>query len=102
MSLRPQPSRIGGGVRIVGTVLIALHLFMSAWLVVQFEGQYTEGRPSPTKVKALVAIDNEQTLIDVKMENSTRFFVYMLVRDYDEPGNSTPVSYTHLTLPTKA
>ncbi|MAM36561.1 MAG: hypothetical protein CL988_05310 [Euryarchaeota archaeon] len=89
MSLRPQPSRIGGGVRIVGTVLIALHLFMSAWLVVQFEGQYTEGRPSPTKVKALVAIDNEQTLIDVKMENSTRFFVYMLVRDYDEPKNST-------------
>ncbi len=89
MSLRPQPSRIGGGVRIVGTVLIALHLFMSAWLVVQFEGQYTEGRPSPTKVKALVAIDNEQTLIDVKMENSTRFLVYMLVRDYDEPKNST-------------
>ncbi len=89
MSLRPQPSRIGGGVRIVGTILIALHLFMSAWLVVQFEGQYTEGRPSPTKVKALVAIDNEQTLIDVKMENSTRFLVYMLVRDYDEPKNST-------------
>ena len=89
MSLRSPPSRIGDGVRIVGTILIALHLFMSAWLVVQFEGQYTEGRPSPTKVKALVAIDNEQTLIDVKMENSTRFFVYMLVRDYDEPINST-------------
>ena len=89
MSLRSPPSRIGDGVRVVGTILIALHLFMSAWLVVQFEGQYTEGRPSPTKVKALVAIDNEQTLIDVKMENSTRFFVYMLVRDYDEPINST-------------
>ena len=89
MSLRPQHSRIGDGVRIVGTILIALHLFMSAWLVIQFEGQYTEGRPSPTKVKALVAIDNEQTLIDVKMENSTRFFVYMLVRDYDEPVNTT-------------
>jgi len=89
MSLRPQHSRIGDGVRIVGTILIALHLFMSAWLVIQFEGQYTEGRPSPMKVKALVAIDNEQTLIDVKMENSTRFLVYMLVRDYDEPINTT-------------
>lgn len=89
MALRPQHSRIGDGFRVVGTVLIAIHLVLSAWLVIQFEGQYTEGQPAPTKVKALVAIDKEQTLIDVEMENATSFLLYMLFRDYDEPTNST-------------
>ena len=85
MALRPHHSRVGDGIRIFGTVLIAVHLFLSAWLVIQFEGQYTEGQPAPTKVKALVAIDKEQTLIDVEMENSTSFLLYMVFRDYDEP-----------------
>ena len=79
---------------------------MSAWLVVQFDGRYTEGKPSPTNIKAIIAVDDEQTLIDIKMENSTSFVLYMLGRDYDEPkqNETTPsaVSYTHLTLPTKA
>ena len=85
MALRPQHSRVGDSIRVLGTVFIAIHLFLSAWLVIQFEGQYTEGQPAPTKVKALVAIDKEQTLIDVEMENSTSFLLYMVFRDYDEP-----------------
>ena len=89
MSLRPQHSRVGDGFRVLGTVLIALHLVLSAWLVIQFEGQYTEGQPAPTKIKALVAIDKEQTLIDVEMQNATSFLFYMLFRDYDEPTNSS-------------
>ena len=89
MALRPQHSRVGDGCRLLGTVLIAAHLFLSAWLVVQFEGQYTEGQPSPTKVKALVAIDKEQTLIDVEMENATSFLLYMAFRDFDEPVDSS-------------
>ena len=89
MALRPQHSRVGDVLRVTGTVLIAIHLVLSAWLVIQFEGQYTEGQPAPTKVKALVAIDKEQTLIDVEMENATSFLLYMLFRDYDEPANST-------------
>lgn len=89
MTLRPPRSRIGDAVRISGTVLIAVHLFLSAWLVIQFEGQYTEGQPAPTNVKALVAIDKEQTLIDVEMENATSFLLYMLFRDYEEPTNSS-------------
>ena len=89
MDLRPQHSRVGDVLRVTGTVLIAIHLVLSAWLVIQFEGQYTEGQPAPTKVKALVAVDKEQTLIDVEMENATSFLLYMLFRDYDEPANST-------------
>jgi hypothetical protein len=89
MALRPQHSRVGDLLRVSGTVLIAIHLVLSAWLVIQFEGQYTEGQPAPTKVKALVAIDKEQTLIDVEMENATSFLLYMLFRDYDEPVNSS-------------
>jgi hypothetical protein len=89
MALRPQHSRVGDVLRVSGTVLIAIHLVLSAWLVIQFEGQYTEGQPAPTKVKALVAIDKEQTLINVEMENATSFLLYMLFRDYDEPVNSS-------------
>jgi hypothetical protein len=89
MALRPQHSRVGDGLRVTGTVLITIHLVLSAWLVIQFEGQYTEGQPAPTKVKALVAVDKEQTLIDVEIENATSFFLYMLFRDYDEPINSS-------------
>ena len=85
MALRPRHTRSSDFFRITGTILIAVHLFLSAWLVIQFEGQYTEGQPSPTKVKALVAIDKDQTLIDVEMENSTSFLFYMLFRDYEEP-----------------
>jgi len=85
MSLRPGPSHVGTAVRGVATILIVIHILMSAWLVVQFDGRYTEGRPSPTNIKAIIAVDDEQTLIDIKMENSTSFVLYMLVRDYDEP-----------------
>lgn len=85
MRLRPAPSHVGTAVRGVATVLIVIHILMSAWLVVQFDGRYTEGRPSPTNIKAIVAVDDEQTLIDIKMENSTSFVLYMLVRDYEEP-----------------
>jgi len=91
MSLRPSPSPTGTVIRGAATVLIVIHIMMSAWLVVQFDGRYTEGRPSPTNIKALVAVDDERTLIDVKMENSTSFVLYMLTRDYEEPpSNETP------------
>ena len=92
MSLRPAPSHVGTAVRGVATILIVIHILMSAWLVVQFDGRYTEGRPSPTNIKAIIAVDDEQTLIDIKMENSTSFVLYMLVRDYDEPkqNETTP------------
>ena len=85
MSLRPAPTRVGAVIRVSATAFIALHIVLSAWLVVQFEGQYTEGRPSPTTIKATVAVDDEQTLIDVKMERSTSFVLYMYARDYQEP-----------------
>ena len=85
MSLRPAPTRVGAVTGVSATAFIALHIVLSAWLVVQFEGQYTEGRPSPTTIKATVAVDDEQTLIDVKMERSTSFVLYMYARDYQEP-----------------
>ena len=88
MSLRPSPSPAGTVIRGAATVLIVIHIMMSAWLVVQFDGRYTEGRPSPTNIKALVAVDDERTLIDVKMENSTSFVLYMLTRDYEEPPSN--------------
>jgi len=68
---------------------VVIHVLISAWLVVDFEGRYTEGKPAPTNVNALVAIDSEKTLIDVEMENSTSFILYMIYRDYSEPEIET-------------
>ena len=56
---------------------------ISAWLVVEFDGAYTEGSPAPTEINALVVVDKDETLIDVKMERSTSFILYMLYRDYE-------------------
>ena len=90
--MRPAPTKFGAGVRLTATVLIAVHVLLSAWLVVHFEGRYTEGAPSPSNIKAIVAVDDEQTLIDVKIENSTSFAIYMLVRDYDPPADNSSES----------
>ncbi|MBT04273.1 MAG: hypothetical protein CMA92_00680 [Euryarchaeota archaeon] len=89
IALRPSHSRIGDITRLGFTILVVIHVLISAWLVVDFEGRYTEGKPAPTNVNALVAIDSEKTLIDVEMENSTSFILYMLYRDYSEPDIET-------------
>ena len=85
IGLRLSHSRIGDLTRLSFTIIVVIHVLISAWLVVDFEGQYTEGKPAPTNVNALIAVDNEKTLIDVEMENSTSFILYMLFRDYSEP-----------------
>ena len=89
IALRPSHSRIGDITRLGFTILVVIHVLISAWLVVDFEGRYTEGKPAPTNVNALVAVDSEKTLIDVEMENSTSFILYMLYRDYSEPDIET-------------
>jgi len=82
-----RPSHRGWYVhlRVCITVLFALHVFMSAWLVVSFEGKYTDGRPAPSEINAIVAIDKEQTLIDVKFEKATALIFYSLDRNSSEP-----------------
>ena len=43
VALRPPPTRSGQWIRLVMTGLIALHVALSAWMVIQFDGVYTEG-----------------------------------------------------------
>ena len=62
-------------------VLIALNAAVSVWLIAEFEGQYTEGPPSPARFHVLAGVDDEYTMIDVSIENSTRLLVYQLIRD---------------------
>ena len=71
MLKRPTPHRVLSGVRVGFTVLLAVHVFISAWLVVTVDGAYTEGKPSPTEVHSLVAIDKDQTVIDVEITKAT-------------------------------
>ena len=83
MALRPNYSLVGQGLRLGFVVFIVVHVLISAWLVIDFEGEYTDGAPAPTRIDAIAVIDDEETLIDVKMERSTSFILYMLYRDYD-------------------
>ena len=78
---RPSPHRAFGVVRLSVTALLAVHVFISAWLVATVEGTYTEGKPAPTEVHSLVAIDKDQTMIDVEIKKATSFFFYALERD---------------------
>lgn len=80
---RPKPRRLNGAIRITVTLVLAVHVLISAWLVAAVNGQYVDGKPSPTEFDSLVAIDAEETLIDVEIKNATPFFFYLLVRDGD-------------------
>ena len=81
VALRPPPTRSGQWIRLVMTGLIALHVALSAWMVIQFDGVYTEGRPAPTEIHALIAVDKDHTLVDVKIEKATALFLYSMSRD---------------------
>ena len=86
---RPKPHPAFGVLRLSITVLLAIHVFISAWLVATVDGAYTEGKPAPTEAHALVAIDKDQTQIDLRIERATSFFFYTLERD---DGASVPVN----------
>ncbi|MEL0331510.1 MAG: hypothetical protein VW982_04760 [Candidatus Poseidoniales archaeon] len=80
---RPRPHRAFGAIRIGITAFLAVHVFISAWLVATVEGSYTEGKPSPTEVHSLVAIDKDRTMVDLEIKKATSFFFYALERDGD-------------------
>tara|TARA_B110000444_G_scaffold188927_1_gene178328 strand:- start:416 stop:1309 length:894 start_codon:yes stop_codon:yes gene_type:complete len=90
---RPRSFAASGGVRLIITALFAVHVFISAWLVASVEAAYTEGRPAPTEFHSVVAIDNEQTFVDVRIERATSFFLYTLQRDSSAtaPVNSSNI-----------
>jgi len=91
---RPSPHRAFGVLRLSVTALLAVHVFISAWLVATVEGTYTEGKPAPTEAHSLVAIDKDQTMIDVEIKKATSFFFYTLERDGDA---AVPVSDSETT-----
>ena len=80
---RPSPHRAFGFIRLAVTVFLAVHVFISAWLVATAEGIYTEGKPAPTEAHSLIAIDKDQTFIDIEIKRATAFFFYALERDGD-------------------
>ena len=81
MLKRPKAHPAFAVLRIAVTLLIAVHVFISAWLVATVDAAYTEGRPSPTEINSIIAIDKDQTLIDVEIERATSLLLYTLSRD---------------------
>ena len=88
---RPRHAPAFGLIRLAMTALLATHVFISAWLVATAEGVYTEGKPAPTEAHSLIAIDKDQTAVDVEIKKATSFFFYTLQRDGDA---SVPVGNT--------
>ncbi len=84
IGIKPKIQRANQYLRVLVLVFLLIHVAISAWLVVDFSGEYTEGAPAPTKIDAIVVVDREETLIDVEMEQATSFLLYMIYRDYDE------------------
>ncbi|MCS5533814.1 MAG: hypothetical protein NZ736_06115 [Candidatus Poseidoniaceae archaeon] len=89
MSLRQPPSNLSSWIRVFVAAFIALHIAQSAWLVVEFDGAYTEGRPAPTEFHALIAMDKDQMLIDVDIEKATAFLLYTYTRNSSVDGTET-------------
>lgn len=90
MLKRPAPHPVLGALRLAVTAFLALHVFISAWLVATVDATYTEGRPSPTEIHSLVAVDKDQTLVDIEIERATSLMLYSLSRDRGvEPVNQT-------------
>ena len=89
MSLRQPPSDLSSWIRVFVAAFIALHITQSAWLVVEFDGAYTEGRPAPTEFHALIAMDKDQTLVDVSIEKATAFLLYSFTRNTSLDGTET-------------
>ena len=89
MSLRQPPSDLSSWIRVFVAAFIALHITQSAWLVVEFDGAYTEGRPAPTEFHALIAMDKDQTLVDVSIEKATAFLLYSYTRNTSLDGTET-------------
>lgn len=81
MLKRPNAHPAFNLIRICVTVLLAIHVFISAWLVATVDAAYTEGKPSPTEIHSVVAIDKDRTLIDVEIERATSLLLYTLARD---------------------
>ena len=98
MLKRPKVHPAFAVLRIAVTLLIAVHVFISAWLVATVDAAYTEGRPSPTEINSIIAIDKDQTLIDVEIERATSLLLYTLSRDdvvvENQSNDSTPQNTT--------
>lgn len=98
MSLRQPSSNLSSWIRVFVAAFIALHIAQSAWLVVEFDGVYTEGRPAPSEFHALIAMDKDQTLIDVDLEKATAFLLYIYTRNSSLDDTETTTTQENTTV----
>ena len=99
MLMRPTPRPLLSALRVTATIFLAAHVFISAWLVATVDAAYTEGKPSPTHIHSLVAVDKDQTLIDVDIQQATSLLLYSLSRDGSaQASNETVAAPSELSL----
>lgn len=92
MLMRPTPRPLLSALRVTATIFLAAHVFISAWLVATVDAAYTEGKPSPTHIHSLVAVDKDQTLIDVDIQQATSLLLYSLSRDGSAQASNETVA----------
>ena len=79
-------------IRLSITIFIALQIFVSAWIVIQYHGKYTQGDPSPSEIHSLMVVDKEETFIDVEVEKATPLMFYLINRDNVDKEDYTNTS----------
>lgn len=81
MGLRPQVRQRMQWLRLLATGIIITLALQSTWMLVQFDGEYTQGPPAPTEIHALLTIDSEEEVGSIEISRATNFLIWSFTRD---------------------
>lgn len=81
MGLRPPPQSRMHWLRLLATCFVINMALTSVWLIVQFDGTFEEGPPSPSELHVTMTIDSENTTGEIKLERATNFIVWVRQRE---------------------
>jgi hypothetical protein len=81
MGLRPKPHSRMQLLRLLATCFVINMALSSAWIVIQFDGAFEQGPPSPSELHVSFVIDSENTTGDVSLQRATNFIVWTRERD---------------------
>lgn len=85
MGLRPKPQPHMQWLRLLATCLVINMALTSVWLIIQFDGTFAQGPPSPSELHVTLEIDLENTTGDIKLQRATNFIVWTRERDEIKP-----------------
>lgn len=81
----------GNIIRSLVVIALVFASYQAVWWTIQFEGEYTNGKPTPATIKGVITQDAEEESTSVEINKATSFIIYLLERDdIDKQNQSTP------------